>query len=262
MTVKVATPKSRGIIFTADSIRGIQAGTKMQTRRILSPQPTRSLSHTAELPGGDGTWDIHRGLGWHWQYAKKSHLFVADKQPDGADGARVFAEHAAKHCPYGGVGSRLWVKETWSKSHLGVYPCPACWYRGDFGAYDDPALNERHYPDCTGNQADCHGCVAEREGPFKWRPSIYMPRHLSRIRLEITSVRVERLQDITEEDARAEGVEFYHADLFDSRTKDFCQASDLAPRERFMALWTAINGKRAPWGSNPWVFVVSFRVLP
>lgn len=77
-----------------------------------------------------------------------------------------------------------------------------------------------------------------------------MPRWASRITLEVTGVRVERLQDISEEDASAEGVEMY-----DSATGDVFYG----PRDAFMALWETINGKRAPWASNPWVWVIEFR---
>jgi hypothetical protein len=88
--------------------------------------------------------------------------------------------------------------------------------------------------------------------PARWRPSIYMPRWASRITLEITSVRVERLGDISEDDARAEGV----------APVPFCKAGrrdGLEHVEAFENLWDRINGKRASWASNPWVWVVAFQ---
>jgi hypothetical protein len=86
----------------------------------------------------------------------------------------------------------------------------------------------------------------------KWRPSIFMPRQLSRITLEVTAVRVERLQDITDNDAMAEGIS----------EDDVLRIGALWARDAFKALWDSINGKRAAWVSNPWVAVVTFRRLP
>lgn len=100
-----------------------------------------------------------------------------------------------------------------------------------------------------------------------WRPSIFMPRWASRLTLEVTDVRVERLQDITEEDARAEGIRpfpFRPDDGFpvcygyaveDLKTNLF----DPTAVRAYDRLWDSINLKRAPWDSNPWVWVVSFK---
>lgn len=81
---------------------------------------------------------------------------------------------------------------------------------------------------------------------FRWKPSIFMPRKLSRITLEVTEVCVQRLQEISEDDAQAEGLS-----LDTERT--FAQT--------FAILWDSINGKRAPWASSPWVWAVTFRRL-
>lgn len=124
-------------------------------------------------------------------------------------------------CPYGIPGHSLWVKETWARHPDG----DGVVYRATDPGWDD-------------------------EGQIKWRPSIYMPRTASRITLETTGVRAERLQDISERDAMSEGVErdgagwrnYYH----------------VAARDSFASLWDSINGKRAPWASNPWVWVVTF----
>ena len=97
-----------------------------------------------------------------------------------------------------------------------------------------------------------------------WRSSLFHPRWASRITLEVTGVRVERLQDITEEDAMAEGIEALDGDL---DAAEICRAAKLVggrcgPEDGltwFAALWERINGKRAPWASNPWLWVVSFR---
>jgi len=127
--------------------------------------------------------------------------------------------------PYGRVGDRLWVRETF-------------------------VIDADGMPDY---RADCDS------GVIAWRPSIFMPRKLSRITLEITSVRVERLQEITEEDAIKEGAGPGHIlcspTIFNPETetpKDY--------RTGFSYLWDAINRKTYPWESNPWVWVISFRL--
>jgi hypothetical protein len=121
-------------------------------------------------------------------------------------------------CPYGWPDDRLWVRETWRK-RAGLY-----YYAADFAPDDVAAL--------------------------KWKPSIHMPREASRLTLEVTDVRVERLQDINEEDAAAEGV---------PPMLGWPRPIDPSYRLGFRQLWDQINAKRAPWSSNPWVWVISFR---
>ncbi len=128
-------------------------------------------------------------------------------------------------CPYGQPGDRLWVRETHA---LNV---PGC---------DDGVSYRADHNDPRGD-GPAH--------PMEWRPSIHMKREHSRINLEVTGVRVERVQDITEADARAEGV-----------------TADDEPRggaywvTKFARLWDSINAKRGySWESNPWVWVVEFK---
>ena len=136
--------------------------------------------------------------------------------------------------PYGGPGDRLWVRETWAPAGYSVLPTL---YRAD--GDEQPTLDGR------------------------WRPSIHMPRWASRITLEVTGVRVERLQAITEADAVAEGLENHGggelADAWWPEHDGLAQAG-ATPREGFRVLWEAINGPGS-WAANPWVWVVSFRKL-
>lgn len=139
-------------------------------------------------------------------------------------------------CPYGAPGDRLWVRETWATlTGNGVRTV----YRADG---EDPR---------TGPWTD----EQRKANPMKWRPSIYMPRTLSRITLEITRVRVERLQDISAEDAEAEGV----LSRGEAMVVEHDDPSLPWARDRFRTLWDTLNGKRAPWASNPWLWVLDFR---
>lgn len=143
-------------------------------------------------------------------------------------------------CPYGEPGDRLYVRETYAliwpgeskpenvRDNLVEYRAdkPDSKYPGDWP--DEPA--------------------SKRDAP-RWRPSLYMPRWASRITVEITSVRVERLQDISEADALAEGIDPYEWSGGPAHP---------APIAAYRELWDTLNGKKAPWSSSPWVWVVEF----
>ncbi len=154
-------------------------------------------------------------------------------------------------CPFGAPGDRLWVRERFSP-----YRVPggcAC----SIADATYAVLVDGTHVDRDGEITP--GLATYSEGAWdgvRWRPSIHMPRWASRIALEVTGVRVERLQAITEEDARAEGVDQGEGGrLYPSARA----ARALSYRAGFEHLWNAINGKRAPWASNPWVWVVDFR---
>lgn len=135
-------------------------------------------------------------------------------------------QSARRRCPYGqpgddGPGDLLWVREAWCGGEDQGHDV---YFRADW-------------------------CPDHDGPPLKWRPSIYMPRALSRITLEVVEVRVQRLQDISEEDARAE--------------MGGKVAGIVTTRGHFMELWDSINAKCAPWASNPWVWALTFkRVKP
>jgi len=135
-------------------------------------------------------------------------------------------------CPYGRPGDRLWVRETWAVQH-------------QFDAMR---------PSEIGLNARWHYAATEDLGGLRKRQSIFMPRRGSRILLEITDVRVERLQEISKEDARAEGID----------VKGYCtQGRGIAGREHqihFRRLWKSIYGI-CSWHANPWVWVITFQRL-
>lgn len=165
----------------------------------------------------------------------------------------------ALSCRYGQPGDRLWVRENFSTDFAQHYPCDPVWYQAD---------NDRKKE------------IERRDGvrgiwspesklfvPFNWRPSIFMPRHLSRITLEINGIRVERLQDISDEDAIAEGIERYEPieDRHKSQTwwkwYGHTILATVDPVASYRSLWEKINGPGS-WDANPWVWVIKFnRVL-
>ncbi len=163
------------------------------------------------------------------------------------DSGKVIAARDVTVVPRWTPGMLLWVKETFG-----------------YDAHDDRIVYRADHPDAKENRG---------EGPevWRWKPSIFMPRVASRITLEVTGVRVERLHDISESDAIAEGVRFF-ADLpsihpygndprwsaGDPTATDECLHS---ARSAFGNLWVSINGPDS-WDANPWVWVVSFTRVP
>lgn len=211
--------KERPILLSAQMVNALRQGRKTQTRRKCKRQPTPELFQTSyrlrqNYPNpGTSTW---------WT-ADKDQLFPV--LIDGVD------------CPYGKPGDKLWCKETWA----------ANWMYNDVRA-NEARTNPRLEGDNLWFRADgdlpgTHGWSSNLRG--KWRPSIFMPRWASRILLEITAVRVERLQNISNEDALAEGVEL---------------RGKLRPWALYRELWESINGPGS-WEANPWVWVIEFKVL-
>lgn len=133
---------------------------------------------------------------------------------------------AAMRCPYGQPGDRLWVRESTAEDYIGS---------ASFARYTADGFTSR---------------IAWWYSR-KACPSIHMPRWASRILLEITSVRVERLHEISEADAKAEGV---------TLPKRTCTMYDGIWRDEYHALWESINGPRT-WAANPWVWVIEFKVV-
>lgn len=137
-------------------------------------------------------------------------------------------------CPYGQPGDELWVRETWRP----------------LSEFDpSPETGAAYW-------ADSHVGLERRNGDAKWRPSIHMPRWASRITLTVTAVRVERLQDISEADAIAEGCSEFYGDIMN--INDGHVGTATRPRRfAFRDLWQSINGPDS-WDANPWVWVVEF----
>jgi hypothetical protein len=227
--------KERPIIFSAPMVKAILEGRKTQTRRIVKPFP-RWEQYTeikVGMPYARDPWNV-------WRH--------------GSETDRV---GCMQTCPYGLPGDRLWVRETFWPAYT------------DGSVYLADAGTERWR-----NARD----EAEARDTWKglWRPSIHMPRAASRITLEVTEVRGQRLQEISGEDCIAEGVQLAvtgrppRPALCLSASPSPSEFSTVHPeqwtegefwRHAYAILWNQINGKKAPWSSNPWVWVIAFKKL-
>lgn len=229
--------KERPILFSGPMVRAILDGRKTQTRRIVKPQP---------VPEGSSAYGgTRQGYVWKPETLNRSWN-DDDKDPYKNPSQSVMATAAlGVECPYGVSGDHLWVRETWAAPH----------------AFDG------HKPSHIPSGTRWHYAASEDRGGLLWRPSIHMPRVASRMSLEIAEIRVERLQDISEADAKAEGIrtwtkdgeveKFWPCDPCEGDMK--CAWADL-PRsatEAYRNLWETING-HGSWDSNPWVWVITF----
>lgn len=249
------------IIMGQHDVRAILDGRKTVTRRVVKPQPRPGTTHYAP--------------NWRKNFVDGHFMPMAGSYLNGGGSGEAFCDGAIR-CPYGEVGDRLWVRETHALEHDvdGGEP-PHADGRPILRRPDDdidgmlPAWTQPHYratdpaPDLCCESPRCAQCRDHDMGPH-WRPAIHMPRWASRITLEVNAVRVERLQDISEEQAIAEGVRelplqkdepgaWWCADPL-GNPELHCRT----PRAAFCRLWESINGAGS-WADNPWVWVVEFK---
>lgn len=199
--------KERPIIFSGSMMRAILSKQKVQTRRIIKPQPV---------------------LGKPWKD------WIVD--PEEMDLPMAY-------CPYGIARDFLWVRETWATSIKwdGLPPRII------------PTHSPVWYKATSQGKGDIIG---------KWRPSIYMPRWASHIMLEITDVRVERLQDISVKNCIAEGFDPVQQTADGITLIPAWQVADDTAHLMFRQKWDELNAKRGcGWDKNPWVWVIDFRML-
>ena len=217
-------------MFSGPMVRAILEGRKTVTRRPVKGGQIPRL----EYPDSPEPWVA---VGQH----HPRYGFVVHGRTEEECAAKV-GELGA--CPFGQPGDRLWVRETCFINDYREAKVPV-----DERANVDVVYRADPLPDWEGE-----------ESLITWRPSIYMPRWASRILLEVTDVRVERLQDISEQQALAEGVRLYtdHAECGDWYHVEGIETYSADPRKSFELLWTGINGAE-PWPSNPWVWVVEFK---
>lgn len=186
-------------------------------RAILDGRKTRTRRIVRPQP----TLDERGLLWWNWSKNAGSANIARPGHP---------SEEWLAHCPHGQPGDRLWVRETWgyNPDFPGV-PSHAC-YRAD---------------------------PEHRYDRIKWKPSIHMPRSVCRTMLEVTGVRVERLNDCSKADAIAEGAPPSHPSI-DRVSRQFGYQD--FTRSWYAQLWEEINGAGS-WAANPWVWVVEFRMI-
>lgn len=226
------------ILFQTEMVNAILEGRKTKTRRM------KGLGNVNDKPDD---WLIHPSI-WKNSDGQLAAIFVNKEPSAGKEFVRM---------PYGGKRDVLWVRETWV--NLGHNNCQDGAEQRNFVVYK-ASQNGRDWEE-------------NMEG-WRWKPSIFLKKEDSRIWLEKTNTTVERLHDITEEDAIAEGVQFYYDYVlkvnryrnYDSKLqKEYGDPSVDYPtfttaKESFKSLWIKINGE-ASWDANPWLWVNEFSVL-
>ena len=244
MTITTAV-RERPILFSSEMVRAILEGRKTQTRRVMKPQPTgRPVildvpQEIARLAGTEPRRDPDGVPVWA--------VWMTDEK----DERGQYIEHGVR-CPYGQPGDRLWVRESLRQDALtGMWE-----YEADFSLLVD-----------TEDEIDAVAWVVTRKREYC--PSIHMPRWASRITLEITDIRVERLQEIRrrdqwgEADTLAEGL-IKVVDM-PSESYEACyglpgKLTNRTPWTAFARVWDEINEPRGyGWEANPWVWVITFR---
>ncbi len=215
------------IVRRSVSVRGWAVGERPilfsgeMVRAILDGRKTVTRREVKLPRARDSFVLVEHGDGW-WPY----------QSDDGESHVCSDGMERPYNCPYGQPGDQLWVRESW---------CP---------------IYRQGNPELGVIEVDYRATPRERmcdlDGSRRWKPSIHMPRSASRIQLEVTAVHVERLQDISEEQAQAEGVSPVRVKVK--------KLSALVHRAGFFYLWERINGIGS-WDANPWVWVVEFKVI-
>lgn len=214
--------KERPVIFNGEMVRAIIDGRKTQTRRVMKVQPKQHDHKNYDAP-----WACKSPNYYNTHEADWACWYCGEGI--GMDGQSVY------RCPFGQVGDRLWVRETFMDLTGTGIEATTGKFEGFAYRADTPAGS--------------YGDEVRKEYGLKWTPSLHMPRKACRILLEITAVRVERLNDISEEDAKAEGL---------APSQHIITPPEALYRVGFLKLWQSIYGEES-WHANPWVWVIEFR---
>lgn len=213
--------KARPLLFSAPMVRALLAGKKTQTRRIVKPQPPIGTGALRDIPHENRWWAA---------YAEKDSVGTTYR-PLGSD-----QQHDWR-CPYGMAGDLLWVRETFQPLFADGFDHNSC-------PVPDWGTGYGYAPRYMATEDAIEWIDGDDNITDRCKPAIHMPRWASRITLRITDVRVERLQEISEADAIAEGRSLTPGDA----------------RGYFPETWEAINGADS-WAANPWVWVICFDTM-
>ncbi|WP_277561093.1 hypothetical protein [Acinetobacter beijerinckii] len=220
--------KERPILFSTSMVKAILNGTKTQTRRVVNKAPTTEINHRL----------IALDNGWNWQVDQQGIVPTMHREIDNP-----------MVCPFGQIGDRLWVRETFCYGRIDEFDAE---HPEDRSLYVDQDASDKNYQRavhkqwCLENNVDIEEVV--------WKPSIHMPRWASRILLEITNIRVEPLKDISNEDAKAEGFDY------STHPSAIEMGYSIGAKTNFRITWEQIYGQNE-WNKNPWVWVVEFKVI-
>ena len=207
--------KERPILLNTPMVQAILSGQKTQTRRIVNKAPTTEINHRL----------IALDNGWNWQVDQQGIVPTMHREI-----------HNPMVCPFGQIGDRLWVRET-------------------FRLYDLDECPHADFPcGCPRNGTPLYKASHDCGDGEKWKPSIHMPRSACRLILEITNIRIERLNDITSEDAKAEGFDY------STHPSAIQMGYAIGAKTNFRVTWEQIYGQNE-WNKNPWVWVVEFKVI-
>ena len=230
--------KERGMIFNAEMVRALLSGRKTQTRREVKLNLDIACLATTYDWATSLAANHYQGL-TEEQIQRKAESLRGVIHPVILDNGQM----VSIICPHGKPGDRIWVRETFC-------PVDDTQYGGEkWVDYRATPRYEATHPagwDSAPNDAEA----------LKWRPSIHMPRWASRILLEITDVRVERLNAISQEDAQAEGMEL--TGWRPTYSDPDSGGEVMTPYDNFAELWSSIYGDES-WKANPWVWVISFK---
>ena len=231
--------KEHPILFNPEMVKAILDDRKTQTRRVIKHQPPTPEYKMFTLMDSTNSED-RRNIGrHHWSLSRDCQMI---------DGSQPYFS-----CPYGQVGDRLWLQESYQIINYDTQDNTVSGlYKSDCKAFVNIEL--------TGDEFNK---FQSRKFPFRSTPGRFMYKSLSRITLEITNIRVERVQDI--DDALAEGIRFLKRDKYGQQdfyglSEDNYDVMMPSARSSFVLLWNSINKKSGfEWGVNPWVWVVEFK---
>lgn len=223
--------KERPILFNAEMVRAILEGRKTQTRRVMRRQPDaiERFKHGEVTTDTDACYAVLRCY-------KNPKPFKGCNSGWFADAAYKTPFHEFN------VGDRLWVRETFMDLN------------GTGVEHRDSEGKLQRYAFAADCPRGSYGDEVRKDYGLKWKPSIHMPRSASRILLEITKIRVERLNDISSEDAKAEGFDY------STHQSAIEMGYAIGAKTNFRVTWEEIYGQNA-WNKNPWVWVVEFKVI-